>query len=167
MNYVIDDVVRILKEKDFDIFIHGCNSKGKFRSGIAGIVRELYPRAAASYERYIKLQGLAGPLMGKLDVVQVDNDKFIVNAITQEGYGYDGKKYASYDAIDDAFKSLAGREFSENLKIYYPLIGCGLGGLDWEIVKHIIDKNLEGLDHHCIVRLQDVEKYNLGITAGG
>jgi O-acetyl-ADP-ribose deacetylase (regulator of RNase III) len=161
MKYIIDNVDRILKEKDFDIFIHGCNSKGRFRSGVAGIVRKHCPEAAESYERYVRVQGVFSKLMGKLDVATIAPGKHIVNAITQEYYGYDGEKYGSYDAIDEAFRSLADREFSKGGVIYYPLIGCGLAGLKWDVVKEIIDYRLNGLDHHCIVRQEDIDKYNI------
>jgi O-acetyl-ADP-ribose deacetylase (regulator of RNase III) len=161
MEYKLDNVHRILKDKDFDIFVHGCNSKGKFKSGIAGIVRELYEHVAESYEKFTAIYGFSDLSLGKIDIEPVAPKKYIVNAITQEGFGYDGSKYASYDAIDDCFRRIADTQFSKGVKIYYPLIGCGLGGVQWSIVQKIIDYRLKGLDHYCIVRDQDCTKHGL------
>lgn len=160
MNYKIDNVERILRDKDFDIFVHGCNAQGKFRSGIAGIVRKVYPKAAEVYEDKVSHQK-----QGQVNWYWPTPNQVIINAITQNNYGYTGAKFASYDAVDECFKWIAsyvkGETNSKKIRIYYPLIGCGLGGLQWSIVKEIIDYRLKGLDHYCIVRIEDVIKYNL------
>ena len=67
----------------------------------------------------------------------------------QEEYGYDGEKYASYDAVDDAFSRIA-RQFPDH-HIAYPAIGCGLGGLEWDVVSRIIRHRLKDHEHTLVV----------------
>lgn len=169
MKYKIDNVERVLRDKDFDVFIHGCNSKGKFGSGIAGVVRKVYPNCAETYRKALNRKENN---LGDYSIYFVDETpkgKLIYNAITQDDFGYDGSKYGSYDAIDHVFQKVAKvwnslPDFYKNKTICYPLIGCGLGGLQWSVVKEIIDYRLQGLNHFCIVRQQDVDKYNLDIA---
>ena len=55
------------------------------------------------------------------------------------------ERYTSYDALDEGFKTIAART-DENLPIHLPLIGCGLGGGKWPIVRAIIMEHLKGRD---------------------
>lgn len=62
-------------------------------------------------------------------------DIYVINAFTQYFYGYDGKKYVSYDAISDIFKDLNEMGVKE---LAIPKVGCGLAGGNWNIVESII-----------------------------
>ena len=121
------------------ILVHGCNAQGKMNSGIAKQVRELYPKAYDDYR-------ISPMLLG--DVIFSDvGGKVVANAITQLYYGYDGKAYASYDALKSCLKKV--REFQDTtcMKVILPEICCGLGGLSKEIVFDIIEEIFED----CIV----------------
>lgn len=128
--------------------VHGCNAQGVMGSGVAKIVRERFPEA---YGRYIQ-EGRNGHLMlGDIIPVpcgdrknQPDNFKLIVNAITQEYYGSDGKRYVSYDAVANAMDKISKMSEIYGIKeIAMPMIGAGLGGGDWNVISAIIENTLD------------------------
>ena len=126
------------------ILVHGCNAQGVMRSGIAKEVRERFPLAYDIYEELYKTYGLP---MGSTQYCIITKNLCIVNAITQEYYGRDGKRYMSYDAVQLAFKDIYDKcvkAFSnyEKIVLVFPKIGAGLGGGDWEIIKTIIDQTV-------------------------
>lgn len=85
------------------------------------------------------------------EVVRGSKGITIVNAYTQYRYG-GGVVNVDYDAIDSCFKRIRTLFSGSNLSIGYPLIGCGLAGGDWSIVRPIIDKNLEGMMHYLVIK---------------
>lgn len=109
------------------VIIHGCNAQGVMGSGVAKIVRDLYPHAYLAYKQAHRRYGLK---VGQVVVSpQVLNGPIIANAITQEFYGRDGKQYASYDGVIVALQQIADN-FGNEKEIHLPLIGGGLGGLE-------------------------------------
>jgi len=131
------------------VIVHGCNSHGIMRSGIAKEVVRRFPGAfqvyADEYNRCLA-QGLPGLILGTFTVHWVTPTKAIVNAITQKDYGRDPNRiYVDYEALGKAFLELS--TLDKNLRtvglmygIHFPKIGCGLANGDWDIVKPLIDE---------------------------
>lgn len=147
-------MLRII-EKDGDItqskcdFICHCvNCQGKMGSGVAKSLKEKYPLIYNAYCDFVKKNGIGKNLLGKIQVVEViTNNINIVNMFCQEYYGYDGKKYVSYDAIAVAFNNLCEYILTNNINrditICIPFkFGSGLAGGNWNIVKEIIVQTL-------------------------
>lgn len=123
------------------IIVHGCNMQGKFGSGIALQIKEVYPEAYAVYKQCEVTKGLTLGEYSTVDVGDLRN-LYIVNMITQQNYGKDGKKYVSYDAIHEGFTKLFTRleeNSRQDLTVRFPAIGAGLGGGDLEVILRIID----------------------------
>ena len=72
------------------------------------------------------------------------NTLTIVNAYTQDGYSRK-HKMVSEQAIEEVFMAIK-KDFPGK-KIAYPAIGAGLAGGDWQVIKPIIDKCLNGENH--------------------
>ena len=123
---------------------HGCNAQGVMGSGVAKAIRDKWPEAYDVYKFHQKHFGLRLGTVSKaiIDRIEPRENKCIINCITQEFYGRDGKQYASYQAIERCMNYLGmmtiiGR--SPSLKsVSIPKIGCGLGGADWEVVEKIL-----------------------------
>jgi O-acetyl-ADP-ribose deacetylase (regulator of RNase III) len=115
---------------------HSCNIKGGFKSGVAGVIRKEMPEV---HEAYLELFNKGGIKLGEVQWVQTNSGKEVGNMFCQPEYGYDGKRYVSYDAIDDAIKQI--NEDCADFKVAFPLIGAGLGGGDWNIIEMIIERN--------------------------
>lgn len=127
------------------LVVHGCNAQGVMGSGVAKAVRNNFPPAYYEYVRHYEEHGLK---LGEVITVMVLPGRYIANAITQEFYGSDGRKYVSDHAVRCAFGLI--RRFAEQNgieTINYPMIGAGLGGGDWSVLSKIIDEQLEGLNH--------------------
>ena len=128
--------------------IHGCNAQGRMGSGVAALIRSRYPKAYEDYHHCYMDKGLS---LGEL-IISINDPHVVINAITQEFFGYDGKLYLSYDALTTAFATLDDmawaaehdEEFASRLggnitAVALPLIGCGLAGGQWSIVSNIIE----------------------------
>ena len=120
------------------IIAHGCNAQGVMGSGVARIVRDNYP---AAYKFYLHIHSIQGLELGEVLDVQVSQDLYIANMITQEFYGRT-KREVSYDTIDECFANLMTRNM-RGLTINIPKIGAGLGGGDWNVIEAIIKSNLD------------------------
>ncbi len=121
----VGDVFNEILSRDDDIvFVHGCNAKGVMGSGVAAIVKALFPAAYKAYKLGQKESGLH---LGDTFCATINNVT-VVNAITQESYGRDGKQYVSYDAVIRAMEDVV--RISKDKPIHLPLIGGGLGGGD-------------------------------------
>jgi O-acetyl-ADP-ribose deacetylase (regulator of RNase III) len=128
------------------IIVHGCNCKGVMGSGIARSVRELYPQAFGVYHNEFSKNGLK---LGNITFAKCENDeKWIVNAQTQDGCGTD-KRYVDYEAVYQCFEKV--RDFAEVLQergivvpIVFPKIGAGLAGGNWMIIETMIKEICKG-----------------------
>ena len=125
------------------VLVHGCNAQHVMGSGVAKLVRLLYPTA---YHEYIGTPTLK---LGSVVYVCINDTMqlWIANAITQTFYGRDGKAYADVDAIRKSMLDVAAR--FPDYKIIMPAIGCGLGGLTKDVVYPIIKDCF--VDHDCTI----------------
>lgn len=132
-------------ETSCEVIAHGCNALGVMGSGIAAVIRNMYP---GLFEKYVEeLNHLR--LMGRdpLGTFSTYYDPYhgkpfcIINAITQLTVrSEEVPRPVNYWGIAQAFISI--REFlneKEIDEIAIPKIGAGLGGGDWEIIIGIIN----------------------------
>ena len=64
----------------------------------------------------------------------------------QQYYGYDGKKYTSYDAFANCLEQICDA-VPKDKKIGFPYkIGCDRGGANWNIISAMIEEILK--DHN-------------------
>lgn len=136
-----------LFQTEIETILHGCNAQGVMGSGVAKIVREKYKEAYATYRNdWEHCIGLELPL-GVISCAH-SNGKLIVNAITQQYYGRDGKRYVSYDAVSDCMRKVNTSLvplFKVEPVIAMPQIGAGLGGGDWNVIEAIIESELTNI----------------------
>lgn len=144
--------------KHFTAIVHGANCHSRMGSGFAKELRQNFPEAFTADKDFL----ISKPedRLGKVSYVDlVDRGFTIYNAYTQLNYGYDGKRYVSYQAIQQSLTRVARIERSKkstNPVIGYPMLGAGLGGGDWSIISTIIDECFEGLNH-TLVLLPDMK----------
>ncbi|AFA44308.1 hypothetical protein [Klebsiella phage phiKp_21] len=133
------------------IIVHGCNAQGKMGSGFAKELRTRFPVAYTEYSEHISMIGTDN-VLGTVSYVAIDEKLIIANAITQQYYGYDSKKYVSYDAVDTAFKNLnAFCDCDKIIHVHFPKIGADLGGGNWNVIKEIIDGSLINAHKHLYI----------------
>jgi O-acetyl-ADP-ribose deacetylase (regulator of RNase III) len=147
--YIADD---LFNTKD-DFIAHGCNSHGVMGRGVAKQVKAYFPEAFFIYEKYCKEQiqmfrrtEILGNVVAVkcLDVRNLDNEKYILNCITQLDYGPSDYQYVSYDAMDSCMEEINVILGSHDaVAVSMPKIGAGLGGGQWPAIEEIIKYRLK------------------------
>lgn len=134
LTYVTGDLTTVSE----GYVLHGCNAQGRYRSGVAGAIRQAHPWAWKAYDDAYRTKGLT--LGTIIMAVSPDSRLTVLNAITQQFYGYDGKRYVSYHALAAVFRSVAADPAIEHVSM--PLIGAALGGGHWPDIARIAEENL-------------------------
>ena len=114
------------------IIAHGVNCQGVMGSGVAKAIKEKWPLAYTEYRKTYEAHKDVGDLLGRVNVVQVDNGIVVANCFTQEFYGRDGKRYASLKAIEESLDRIMRYAYNNAQPFHMVKIGCGLGGCDWD-----------------------------------
>ena len=146
-----------LLDAPVDYICHQVNCQGRMGSGIAKQIKERWPVVYDQYiaafkereEEIVKLCGqwetqidVSETFLGHLQQIPVNDTQTVINMFAQQWYGYDGKRYTSYDAF---WACLGGIKDSvpKGSKIGFPYkIGCGLGGANWPVIFQMINEVL-------------------------
>lgn len=113
---------------------HGCNAKGLMGAGVAKTVRDRYPEVYEKYTLELKYARLVRTSPLGRDIPAAANDgRVIHNLITQDAPGANAEYALVFQALMDCAKE-AG-----DVTIAIPLIGCGIGGLYFDDVEHLIN----------------------------
>lgn len=124
----VGDLFNETQGKEDCILVHGCNAQGVMGSGVAAVVKKLYPRAYAVYKNAKYFPGLK---VGDVSISVAPGECQVANAITQNEYGRDKNKvYVSYDGVVEAMMDIAVYAKQNNLKVHLPMIGGGLANGD-------------------------------------
>jgi len=111
---------------------HGVNCQGVMGSGIAVPFKERYPKNYNLYHAACSNK-LLQP--GEALVTQADGGPAIANIASQAQPGADARYDWAFSGFLDA--SLQLRALGLN-RIAIPLIGCGIGGLEWPGVEYLL-----------------------------
>ena len=135
-----------LLEAEERYIAHGCNAQGVMGSGVAKALRDKWPEVFNQYRRLYEVAGLD---LGFVQGVLVENNKTVLNAITQDRYGTD-RRHADYEAIAKCFGNInsliSGLEDPEHRVVAIPMIGAGLAGGDWMVIEQIIVSETPDID---------------------
>ena len=135
------NLLDLFDKGEFESIGHGCNCQNIMGAGIALQIKERYPDAYYA-DRYC----LMAP-SEKLGNYSSTDDERIYNFYTQFRPGAD----ADYLWLKSCFKKFAIDYYGFNFSIGLPQIGCGIGGLKWELVKTIIQKELKQFDVTVVI----------------
>ena len=138
-----------LLDSDCDYICHQVNCMGKMNSGVAKAIRKKWPVVFEEYQKAYsfaedcsindkKLTTIATYLLGESQFVKINDSQQVVNMFAQNGYGYDGKRYTSYDAFWSCLGKIKSK-VPKGSKIAFPYnIGCCRGGANWEVIYAMI-----------------------------
>ena len=130
-----------LLDAQTDVIAHQVNCQGVMGSGIAKQIREKWPRVYDNYVSYCyDYAACTHELLGECQLVQINDNQYVANLFGQNKYGYDGKRYTSYDGIYDALVSLASQMKDNNMNsVAFPYhMSSDRGGADWFIISMMI-----------------------------
>lgn len=153
-----------------DIICHQVNCQGAMNSGVAKAIRQKWPKVYTEYKakcdyeeatvndlygQYENSIDWSECLLGDIQVVLVEENKAVINMFAQQYYGYDQKRYTSYDAFWYCLGRIK-RIISPEKTIAFPArIGCVRGGANWNVILTMITEVL-GEDYN--IEIWDYDK---------
>lgn len=125
---------------------HGVAPNDDFHQGLALQLRERMPALYKDFRHFCQTQH---PKPGGLWTWMSSDGHYIVNLFTQDAAYDHGSKpgHATLSQVNHTLHAL--RNFAQKEKLAslaLPRLGCGVGGLNWDEVKPLIEKQLGDLD---------------------
>jgi O-acetyl-ADP-ribose deacetylase (regulator of RNase III) len=146
---------------DHVLIVHGCNARGRYASGIAGVIRERLPFAYHAYRDAfddIFADFTLGDVIWGFNISK-NHSRIVGNLITQDDYGRQpGRVYVSYEAVTKAIHNVNcfvcqtqdGTIRLDRIgairSVGFPLIGAGLGGGSWKMISQIIETESQNFE---------------------
>lgn len=128
-----------------DCRINPVNCVGVMGKGLALQFKLRYPAMFASYQEACR----AGRLRpGQLHIWQAPDGTRIINFPTKRRWR-EPSRYEDIEAGLNALRSYL--EGQGTVRVAVPPLGCGLGSLNWDRVKAMIQRKLEGLPAQILV----------------
>lgn len=140
------DLIKLAEARQFDVIGHGCNCQHRMGAGIAKSLAKRFPLireadAATPFGERGKLGTYSKAHIAELDLT-------ILNIYSQ--FDTSGPlPRVDYGAIELAARSIAAEFPGKRLGL--PMIGAGLAGGDWLIIKEILGRELEAVDLTVVV----------------
>jgi O-acetyl-ADP-ribose deacetylase (regulator of RNase III) len=125
--------------------VQGVAPNDDFHQGLALQLRERMPALYKDFRHYCQTQH---PKSGTKWVWMSADGRYIVNLFTQDGAYDHGSKpgHATLSHVNHALHALRGFvEREKPASMALPRLACGVGGLDWNDVKPLIEKHLGDL----------------------
>ena len=144
IKYKIGD---ILKE-DTEALVNTVNCKGVMGRGIALQVKKAFPKNFKAYKKACQLEEVRLGQMWVFDTGQITNPRYIINFPTKGHW----KERSRLEHIEAGLADLQNVIKEKNIRsIAIPPLGCGMGGLNWDEVRPMIEAALHGLDDVDVV----------------
>lgn len=136
-----------------DLIAHQVNNKNAMGSGVAKAISDKWPDVKYKYHLFFSEKEINKDdrdILGTVLPVMVSKNpiKVVLNMFSQDGYGNDGKKYTSYDALDICLKKIRKYCISNDYKsIAFPYkMSSDRGGADWNVVVELIKSAFKDSD---------------------
>ena len=153
---MIHEVKGNLLETNCDYICHQVNCMGKMNSGVAKAIRGKWPVVFEQYEELCDswhawadahfdkepANRAAEAMLGMVQLVQVSETQTIINLFGQGSYGYDGRRYTSYDAFWKGLGEIRKCVPVGNTIAFPKNIGSCRGGANWNVIKTMIAEAL-------------------------
>lgn len=122
---------------DVEALVNTVNCVGYMGKGIALQFKKAFPENFKAYEQACRYNEVRPGRMFISDTDSLVNPRYIINFPTKRHWR--GK--SRLEDIRSGLKALVGEVKQLGIKsIAVPPLGCGLGGLDWRVVRPIIEK---------------------------
>lgn len=139
---MIEKATGNLLEADTEAIVNTVNTVGVMGKGIALQFKQAWPE---NFKAYAKACKAGEVLPGQMLVHELSgmlNPRFVINFPTKRHW----RDKSRLEDIENGLFALAGEIRKRNIKsIAIPPLGCGLGGLDWEMVRPKIEATFSEL----------------------
>ncbi len=141
---MVKEVIGDLLRQPVDIVAHQTNCCGIMGAGVAKQIRE-HLLTPEEYQKYVnKCRENGASLLGQAQLLEAPDGRIIANCFGENiptGKGRD----TDYDALMHAVARVRNYAKTEKMTVAVPgLIGCGLAGGDWKIVRNMLYKLFGG-----------------------
>ena len=128
---------------DAEALVNTVNCVGVMGRGIALQFRKAFPENFKLYKSVCDAEQLKPGQVLVCDLNRFENPRYIINFPTKKHW----KGGSKIEYIESGLKALVDEIKKRGIQsIAIPPLGCGLGGLDWQQVRPIIEKAFEALD---------------------
>lgn len=145
-----------LLEADVDAVVNTVNTVGVMGKGIALMFKERYPENFKAYAAACE----AGEVrLGEMFVtpgVELDGPRWIINFPTKEHWRHPTKPEWIREGLQDLQKVIVEKNIRS---IALPPLGCGNGGLDWAVVRPMIEEGLSDTEGVEILIYEPTRRY--------
>ena len=141
---------------------HGVAPNDDFHHGLALQLRERMPALYKDFRHYCHT---SHPKSGDLWTWMSSDGRYLINLFTRDAAYDHGSKpgHATVSHVNHALHALRALIEKERIaSVALPRLACGVGGLNWDEVKPLIEKQLGGLDIQVYVYVN----YQKGVKAG-
>lgn len=142
LKVITGDMVEMAQNGAFDVIIHGANCFHTMGAGIAKTIKEVFPVAVLADITSKKgdVDKLGSWTCGVSYLEEYHKPLSIINAYTQFLPGPNAEYAALKIFLNDFFNRQSIRADEHKIKYAFPLIGCGIGGLDEDLVIPMLEK---------------------------
>lgn len=134
---------------DAEALVNTVNCVGVMGRGIALQFRKAFPENFKAYKSACDKKQLHPGIMFVYDLNRFQNPRYVINFPTKRHW----KGKSKIEDIESGLETLVQEVNKRNIRsIAIPPLGCGLGGLDWNQVKQLIEKVFNTLpDVHVLL----------------
>jgi O-acetyl-ADP-ribose deacetylase (regulator of RNase III) len=126
---------------DTEAVVNAVNCVGVMGKGLALQFKKVFPDNFKAYEAACRQKTIKPGRMFVFETGNIFNPRYIVNFPTKSHW----RDRSRYEDIASGLKALVTEAQHRNIHtIAIPPLGCGLGGLDWENVRAIIEEAFAG-----------------------
>lgn len=145
-----------LLEAPVEAVVNTVNTVGVMGKGIALMFKERFPENTKAYETACKAGNVRVGSMFVTPGVELDGPRWIINFPTKENW----RNPTKLEWVESGLVALK-REIREKgiRSIAIPPLGCGNGGLDWNVVRPLVEEALKALDGVEVVVYEPTAKY--------
>ena len=164
MKIIQGDLIKLAKQGEFDVVVHGCNCFNTMGKGIALNIKREFPLA---YKADLQTEKGSYDKLGNYSFAEITrtdgSSLMVINAYTQYTYWDTSVPMLfEYEAFKQFLERCKGIEYSaialegKGYRWGFPLIGCGLAGGDKVRILKMIEESLEDMD----VTVVEFNKYD-------
>lgn len=137
---ILDDSARVI--------VNPVNCVGVMGKGLALSVKQRYPKSFLEYKKACNEKRVAPGFM----FLTEEKNRLIIHFPTKRHWKDSSHYYDISYGLEDLVRIVVDRNIQE---IAIPPLGCGLGGLDWKIVRPMICEAFSKQNNHATVRLYE------------
>lgn len=150
-NNMIKEISGDLLRQPVDIIAHQTNCVGAMGAGIARQIKD-HLLTSQEYQKYVnKCRESGAALLGQTQLLEAPDGRIIANCFGENVPTGKGKD-TDYDALMHSIAKVRNYAKLSGMTVGVPgLLGCGLAGGDWRIVRDMLYKLFDGKDEPDLI----------------